>query len=213
RGAPPRTLQEQAAARQQAARQAQQARETAAQQQARQAQQAASARTTVGQAQQPAATPKQQTAKLTEEVAPAPREEARRETQEAPAKQAASGPTFRWPARGRIIQGFNAGAGNEGINIALPEGTPVKAAESGVVAYAGNELKGYGNLVLIRHDNGWVSAYANNGELKVKRGDRVSRGQVVATSGQTGNVATPQLHFELRKGSTPVDPLPHLSGG
>lgn len=131
----------------------------------------------------------------------------------APAKAENSGGSFRWPARGRIIQGFNGRGGNEGINIALPEGTPVKAAEGGVVAYAGSELKGYGNLVLIRHENGWVSAYANNGELKVKRGDKVSRGQTVATSGQSGNVSTPQLHFELRKGSTPVDPLPHLAGG
>lgn len=121
-----------------------------------------------------------------------------------------AGEGFRWPARGRVINGF--GNGNEGINIAVPEGTPVKAAEGGVVAYAGSELKGYGNLVLVRHDNGWVSAYANNAELKVKRGDKVTRGQTIARSGQTGNVTSPQLHFELRKGSTPVDPLPHLAG-
>ena len=122
-----------------------------------------------------------------------------------------TGGEFRWPAKGRIIQGF--GGGSDGINIALPEGTPVKAVENGVVAYAGNELKGYGNLVLIRHDNGFVSAYANNGELKVKRGEHVKRGQTIATSGQTGNVSSPQLHFELRKGSTPVDPMPYLTGG
>jgi murein DD-endopeptidase MepM/ murein hydrolase activator NlpD len=94
----------------------------------------------------------------------------------------------------------------------LPEGTPIKAAENGIVAYAGNELKGYGNLVLVRHDNGFVSAYANNSELKVKKGDNVKRGQVIAASGQTGNVSSPQLHFELRKGSTPVDPMGFLSG-
>jgi murein DD-endopeptidase MepM/ murein hydrolase activator NlpD len=120
-------------------------------------------------------------------------------------------PEFRWPARGRIIQGFKAG-GNDGINIAVPEGTSVKAAESGVVAYAGSELKGYGNLVLIRHPNGFVSAYANNGELEVKRGDTVKRGQIIAKSGQSGNVSSPQLHFELRKGSTPVDPTNFLAG-
>lgn len=120
-------------------------------------------------------------------------------------------PDFRMPARGRIISGFKAGT-NEGINIAVPEGTPVKAAEDGTVAYAGNELKGYGNMVLIRHENGWVSAYANNGDLKVKKGDKVRRGQEIARSGQTGNVTSPQLHFELRKGSTPVDPTQHLSG-
>jgi murein DD-endopeptidase MepM/ murein hydrolase activator NlpD len=120
-------------------------------------------------------------------------------------------PEFRWPARGRIIQGFKSG-GNDGINIAVPEGTSVKAAESGVVAYAGSELKGYGNLVLIRHPNGFVSAYANNGELDVKRGDSVKRGQIIAKSGQSGNVSSPQLHFELRKGSTPVDPTSFLAG-
>jgi len=118
---------------------------------------------------------------------------------------------FRWPARGRVIAGFSGRGGNEGINIAVPEGTPVKAAEGGTVAYAGNELKGYGNLVLIRHPNGYVSAYAHNGEIKVKRGETVKRGQVVASSGQTGNVSSPQLHFELRKGSAPVDPTPYLN--
>lgn len=118
---------------------------------------------------------------------------------------------FRWPARGRVISGFSGKGGNEGINIAVPEGTPVKAAEGGVVAYAGNELKGYGNLVLIRHPNGYVSAYAHNGELSVKRGEAVKRGQVVAKAGQTGNVSTPQVHFELRKGATPVDPTPYLN--
>ena len=87
-----------------------------------------------------------------------------------------------------------------------------RAAESGVVAYAGDELKGYGNLVLIRHPNGFVTAYANNGELDVKRGETVKRGQIIAKSGQTGNVNSPQLHFELRKGSTPVDPTSYLAG-
>ncbi|MBV9221055.1 MAG: LysM peptidoglycan-binding domain-containing M23 family metallopeptidase [Methylobacteriaceae bacterium] len=118
-------------------------------------------------------------------------------------------PEFRWPVRGRIIRGF---PGNDGINIAVPEGTSVKAAEAGVVAYAGSELKGYGNMILIRHPNGFVSAYANNGELDVKRGDQVKRGQIIAKSGQSGNVSAPQLHFELRKGSTPVDPTQYLAG-
>ncbi|MGJ0510576.1 MAG: peptidoglycan DD-metalloendopeptidase family protein [Methylocystis sp.] len=120
-------------------------------------------------------------------------------------------PEFRWPAKGRIIQGFSSG-GNDGINIAVPEGTPVKAAEGGQVAYAGSELKGYGNLVLIRHPNGFVTAYAHNGELEVKRGDTVKRGQTIAKSGQSGNVGSPQLHFELRKGATPVDPTSYLAG-
>lgn len=120
-------------------------------------------------------------------------------------------PEFRWPARGRVIEGFKIGT-NDGINIALPEGTSVKAADAGVVAYAGNGLKGYGNLILLRHSNGFVTAYANNGEIDVKRGETVKRGQVIAKSGQTGNVATPQLHFEVRKGAKPVNPIQYLAG-
>jgi murein DD-endopeptidase MepM/ murein hydrolase activator NlpD len=120
-------------------------------------------------------------------------------------------PEFRWPVHGRIIGGFRT-SGNDGINIAVPEGTAVKAAESGTVAYAGSEIKGFGNLVLIRHPNGFVTAYANNGSLEVHRGEQVKRGQVIAKSGQTGNVASPQLHFEVRKGSTPVDPTRYLAG-
>jgi murein DD-endopeptidase MepM/ murein hydrolase activator NlpD len=120
-------------------------------------------------------------------------------------------PEFRWPARGRIIQGFKSG-GNDGINISVPSGTSVRAAESGTVVYSGDGLKGYGNLVLIKHPNGFVSAYGNNGELDVKRGEQVKRGQVIAKSGDTGNVNSPQLHFELRKGSTPVDPTSYLAG-
>jgi murein DD-endopeptidase MepM/ murein hydrolase activator NlpD len=124
-------------------------------------------------------------------------------------------PAFRWPVRGRVIAGFGSkpnGAQNDGINLAVPEGTPIKAADDGVVAYAGNELKGYGNLVLIRHSNGYVSAYAHASELMVKRGDTIKRGQVIAHAGQTGNVTSPQLHFEIRKGSTPVDPTQFLGG-
>ena len=94
----------------------------------------------------------------------------------------------------------------------MPAGTSVRAAESGVVVYAGDGLKGYGNLVLIKHPNGFVTAYGNNAELEVKRGEQVKRGQVIAKSGDTGNVNSPQLHFELRKGSTPVDPTNYLAG-
>jgi murein DD-endopeptidase MepM/ murein hydrolase activator NlpD len=131
------------------------------------------------------------------------------------AEPAGSLPSFRWPVRGRVIAGFGpspSGTQNDGINVAVPEGTPVKSAEDGVVAYAGNELKGYGNLVLVRHSNGYVTAYAHASEILVKRGDAVKRGQVIAKSGQTGNVTAPQLHFEIRKGATPVDPAQYLSG-
>ena len=137
---------------------------------------------------------------------------------EAPVKAAeATGalPTFRWPVRGKVITSYGAktnGKANDGINLAVPEGTPIKAAEDGVVAYSGNELKGYGNLVLVRHANGYVTAYAHASELLVKRGDTIKRGQIIAKSGQSGEVGSPQLHFEIRKGSTPVDPLQFLNG-
>jgi murein DD-endopeptidase MepM/ murein hydrolase activator NlpD len=124
-------------------------------------------------------------------------------------------PTFRWPVRGKVITSYGAktnGKANDGINLAVPEGTPVKAAEDGVVAYSGNELKGYGNLVLVRHSNGYVTAYAHASELLVKRGDTIKRGQIIAKSGQSGEVGSPQLHFEIRKGSSPVDPLQFLNG-
>jgi murein DD-endopeptidase MepM/ murein hydrolase activator NlpD len=137
---------------------------------------------------------------------------------ETPAKAAevtSALPTFRWPVRGKVITSYGAktnGKSNDGINVAVPEGTPVKAAEDGVVAYSGNELKGYGNLVLVRHSNGYVTAYAHASELMVKRGDPIKRGQIIAKSGQSGEVASPQLHFEIRKGSSPVDPLQFLNG-
>ncbi len=158
-------------------------------------------------------------------VAPAPKPEQQVAVVSPPASAAVAmpekptdsggAPSFRWPARGRVISGAGAmtnGQQNDGINLALPEGTPVHAAEDGVVAYAGSELKGYGNLVLIRHSNGFVTAYAHASEIMVKRGDQVRRGQVIAKSGQTGNVSSPQLHFEIRKGSTPVDPMQYLPG-
>ena len=114
---------------------------------------------------------------------------------------------------GRIIRGFGPradGTKNDGINIAVPIGTDIRAAEAGVVAYAGDELKGYGNLILIRHDNGLVSAYAHGDRMLVRRGDQISRGQVIAKAGKTGSVKQPQLHFELRKGAKPIDPMPYL---
>jgi murein DD-endopeptidase MepM/ murein hydrolase activator NlpD len=145
----------------------------------------------------------------------APIEEAPVETPVKAAEATGALPTFRWPVRGKVITSYGAktnGKANDGINLAVPEGTPVKAAEDGVVAYSGNELKGYGNLILIRHANGYVTAYAHASELLVKRGDTIKRGQVIAKSGQSGEVGSPQLHFEIRKGSSPVDPLQFLNG-
>jgi murein DD-endopeptidase MepM/ murein hydrolase activator NlpD len=124
-------------------------------------------------------------------------------------------PQFRWPVRGRVISGFGPmtnGQQNDGVNLSVPEGTSVRAADDGTVAYAGNELKGYGNLLLVRHANGYVTAYAHASELMVKRGDVVRRGQIIAKSGATGTVTSPQLHFEIRKGSLPVDPMTYLPG-
>ena len=153
--------------------------------------------------------------RLEEEPSPGGDEgaEAQSSTEEPAAEQNAV-QNFRWPVRGRVISSFGAKPGgmrNEGINIAVPEGAGVRAADSGVVAYAGNELKGYGNLVLIRHQGGWVTAYAHNKELIVKRGETVKRGDMIARAGRTGSVESPQLHFELRKGATAVDPIKYLT--
>jgi murein DD-endopeptidase MepM/ murein hydrolase activator NlpD len=128
-------------------------------------------------------------------------------------QQSAASDKLRWPVSGRIITGFGQrsdGTHNDGINLSVPLGTQVHAAEGGTVAYAGSELKGYGNLILLRHDNGWVTAYAHNDQLMVKRGDKVQRGQVISTAGRSGSVDQPQVHFELRQGSKPVDPVPFL---
>ncbi len=122
--------------------------------------------------------------------------------------------SFRWPVRGRVISEYGSkanGEKNEGINLAVPEGTSVKAADDGEVIYSGNELKGYGNLVLVRHKNGYVTAYAHASELLVNRGEKISRGQIIARAGATGSVSQPQLHFELRKGQKPIDPKPYLA--
>lgn len=124
-----------------------------------------------------------------------------------------AGKSFAWPVSGKLISTFGAKGGglhNDGLNIAAPRGTPVRAAENGVVAYAGNELKGFGNLLLVRHQGGWTTAYAHNDVLQVRRGDTVKRGQVIARLGSTGHVSVPQLHFEIRKGAKAVDPLRYL---
>ncbi|MBQ4472014.1 MAG: LysM peptidoglycan-binding domain-containing protein [Alphaproteobacteria bacterium] len=119
---------------------------------------------------------------------------------------------FDRPASGKIVQGFTQTESmhNDGINIAGKLGDPIKAADSGQVVYAGNELKGYGNLLLIKHKDGWITAYAHNDKLLVKKGAQVVRGQKIATMGKTGSVKTPQLHFEVRYKTKVVDPQQYL---
>ncbi len=140
---------------------------------------------------------------------PAPR--AQEQDPEPPATR--SGRAFQWPLRGPVISDFGAKPGglqNDGINISAPRGTPIRAADAGVVVYSGNELRGFGNLLLVRHRDGWVTAYAHAEELTVKRGDQVQRGQVIGRVGNSGGVAVPQLHFEVRRGSRPVNPRDFL---
>ncbi len=130
-----------------------------------------------------------------------------------PAAATGGAAKMRWPVKGKVIAEFGKradGTHNDGVNLAVPAGTDVAAADQGTVAYAGSELKGYGNLVLIRHDNGLVTAYAHNDSVLVKRGDTVKRGQVIAKAGKSGTVDQPQVHFELRNGSKPVDPTPYM---
>jgi len=120
---------------------------------------------------------------------------------------------FLWPVQGRVISPFGqrpGGGRNDGINIAARPGSSIHAADAGTVTYVGNELKGYGNLVLIQHDNGYITAYAHAERIDVARGERVARGQVIGSAGETGDVSEPQLHFELRVGTRPVDPTPYL---
>lgn len=122
--------------------------------------------------------------------------------------KAQAGKTFAWPVKGPIVSDF--GSGNDGINIAGTAGTAVKAADSGTVAYAGNELKGYGHLILIKHPNGWITAYAHNRKLLVKKNESVKKGQKIAEMGNTGHVKTPQLHFEIRYKAKVVNPRVYL---
>lgn len=120
---------------------------------------------------------------------------------------------FLWPVHGRVIVGFGPRAGglhNDGINILARKGAAVRAAENGVVAYSGNELRGFGNLLLVKHKGGWMSAYAHNARLLVSAGQKVRRGQTIARVGATGSVLRPQLHFELRRGVRVVNPIQHL---
>ena len=124
--------------------------------------------------------------------------------------QAAGGPQFVWPLRGAIVSEYGAGElgrRNDGVNIAAPAGTSVRAAAAGEVVYRGSELDGFGNLLLIKHANGYVTAYAHNDAMLVRKGEQVRQGQLIAKVGQTGSVTTPQLHFEIRRELKAIDPL------
>ena len=132
----------------------------------------------------------------------------------APLDQTFSG-RFLWPLKGRILRAFGplpSGARNDGINIAAKMGSPIVAAAGGVVAYAG-ALPGFGQLVLLRHGQGWLTAYGHADTLLVTRGQAVSQGQAIARAGATGSASEPQLHFEIRNGRKPLNPLGLLPKG
>ncbi len=136
-----------------------------------------------------------------------------RQVASVPRLPARGGNGFVWPVDGRIVSTFGSKTGgqhNDGLNIAAPRGTPVRAADNGVVAYAGKEIRGFGNLLLIKHDGGLITAYAHADALLVTRGDVVTRGQVIAKVGKSGGVDNPQLHFEVRRGTKAVDPKQFL---
>ena len=129
------------------------------------------------------------------------------------APQATGISKMRWPAQGRILSSFGQKEGsstNDGIDIMAPEGSSVKAAENGVVIYAGDGLKEFGNTVLIRHENNIVTVYGHNSKILVQRGQKVRRGDEIAKSGMSGNASTPRVHFEVRKNSSPVNPIKYL---
>lgn len=126
---------------------------------------------------------------------------------------ARSSTKFSWPVRGRILSQYgakNGGLFNDGINISASIGTAVKAAENGVVAYAGNEVKGMGNLIIVQHSDGWMTVYAHLDSMNVKRGTKLTVGQMIGKIGKTGKVSQPQLHFEIRKGTKAYDPILYL---
>lgn len=164
----------------------------------------------------PTAAPTQPAPPLQAAAAPPPSPVAANPPASAPdgdASARASAGRMLWPVRGVIVSEYGpkpGGLQNDGINIAAPRGTAFRAAESGVVIYAGNELRGFGNLLLVRHESGYVTAYAHADELTVQRGDQVRRGQTIGRVGSSGNVASPQLHFEVRRGTRAVNPIEFL---
>ena len=124
------------------------------------------------------------------------------------------GPVFVWPVNGPLVSDFGStanGGKNDGINIAAAMDAPIRASAAGTVTYAGDELKNYGNLVLVKHAGGYTTAYAHADRLIVSRGDFVAKGQVIGYVGQTGDVSKPQLHFEIRSATTPVNPHSYLA--
>lgn len=134
-------------------------------------------------------------------------------TQKLPTISARSSSKFSWPVQGKVLSAYGAkgdGLFNDGINIAAARGTSVGAAENGVVAYAGNEVKGMGNLIIIQHSGGWMTVYAHLDSMSVRRGNKVSVGQKIGTVGETGKVDQPQLHFEIRKGTKAYNPASYL---
>lgn len=161
-----------------------------------------------------AAPPPAPTVETAPPPAPAPKAKSRDAVRAALANPPERAGAFLWPVQGPVLSSYGAKSGgehNDGINIAAPRGTPVRAAENGVVAYAGEELKGFGRLLLVKHADGWVTAYAHNEDLLVAAGDSVRQGQTIATVGSSGHVDRPQLHFELRRGTRAVDPTAQLS--
>jgi murein DD-endopeptidase MepM/ murein hydrolase activator NlpD len=147
------------------------------------------------------------------EAGPVPRSEQSARTAPAKSGLPPRAGSFRWPVRGEILASYGPQAGgqhNDGINIGAPAGTPIVASEAGIVAYVGDDLETLGNLILIRHSDGWVTAYAHNETVAVERGVQVARGDVIGRTGESGNVDRPQLHFEIRKETEAVDPLRYL---
>jgi len=149
---------------------------------------------------------------------PSPPQQARPQlrSQDTTTKRASSSTasgTFIWPVKGRIISDFGPkenGLHNDGLNIATPMGTSVRAANTGTVVYVGNALESFGNLVIIRHSNGWVTAYAHLDTVKVTRGQNINQHDILGTVGSTGRVDAPQLHFEIRRGSEALNPQKYL---
>lgn len=120
---------------------------------------------------------------------------------------------FDWPVDGKLLSSFGSKGGgkvNDGLNIAVTKGTPIRAAADGIVAYSGNEIGVFGGLILLNHGDGWVTAYGHADKLNVTRGQKINAGDIIGLAGDSGYVQEPQLHFEIRKNRKPVNPVSHL---